>query len=308
MRQLLVRATNAVGKVAKLSVLTDDLERSAQEIVWLIFNRWIQENDFKYIDKHMGMKQITSYKSIDYSELRDHLVDRQVPNELYVQKTKEGRQITRRKARLLLAEDTAQRQEIARQQEIAQLEIGPDSKRLKALRQASRRSQRYTQARRQQLDAFQLQLDQLEAEKATLDKEVSRKEQLIDQQMVRMDTTNKTLMDAIKICARNLFYQALAPFKKLYNNHRDDHVRFRELTRFDGVLRLGEAGMEVHLVSHMHLAPKQRRIITEVLGTINASALLLPDGSGRKMELRLTDKTRITVRISDDSEIHPSSI
>ena len=43
------------------NVLTDDLERSAKEIVWLIFNRWIQENDFKYIDKHMGMKQITSY-------------------------------------------------------------------------------------------------------------------------------------------------------------------------------------------------------------------------------------------------------
>ena len=321
MRQLIVRATNAEGKVAQIAVLTDDLDRSAKEIVWLIFNRWIQENDFKYIDKHMGMKQITSYKSIDYSELCDHLVDRQVPNELYVQKTKEARQITRRKARLLLAEDTAQRQEIARQQEIAQLEAGPDptapttpplplpnsSKRLKALRQASRRSQRYTQARREQLDAFQLQLDQLETEKATLDQEVSRKEQLIDQQMVRMDTTNKTLMDAIKICARNLFYQALAPFKKLYDNNRDDHARFRELTRFDGVLRLGAAGMEVHLVSHMHLAPKMRRIITEVLGTINASAPPLPDGSGRKVELRLTDKSRITVRISDDFDVQPSS-
>jgi hypothetical protein len=318
MRQLIVRATSAVGKVAQLSVLTDDLNRPAKEIVWLIFNRWIQENDFKYIDKHMGMKQITSYQSIDYSELLDHLVDRQVPNELYVQKTKEGSQITRRKARLLLAEDTAKRQETARQQEITQLETVTDptsrttpplpdsSKRLKALRQASRRSQRYTQARRQQLDAFQLQLDRIEAEKATLDQEVSRKKQLIDQQMVRMDTTNKTLIDAIKICARNLFYQALAPFKKLYNNYRDDHVRFRELTRFDGVLRHGAAGMEVHLVTHMHLAPKQRRIITEVLGTINASAPPMPDGSGRKVELRLTDKSRITVQISDAPDVQSS--
>ena len=126
-----------MGKVAQLSVLTDDLNRPAKEIVWLIFNRWIQENDFNYIDKHMGMKQITSYQSIDYSELRDHLVDRQVPNELYVQKTKEG--------------------------------------------------------------------------------------------------------------------------------------------------------------SQMHPAPKQRRIITEVLGTINASAPPMPDGSGRKVELRLTDKSRITI-------------
>ena len=84
-------------------------------------------------------------------------------------------------------------------------------------------------------------------------------------------------------------------------------VHFRELTRFDGVLRPGAAGMEVHLVPHMHLAPKMRGIITSVLGTINASAPPLPDGSGRTVELRLTDKSRITVRISDDFNDQPSS-
>ncbi len=72
------------------------------------------------------------------------------------------------------------------------------SKRLKALRQASRHSQSYSQARRAQLDGFQLQLDRIEAEKTALYKEVSRTDQLIDQQMVRMDTTNKTLVDAIR--------------------------------------------------------------------------------------------------------------
>ena len=82
-----------------------------------------------------------------------------------------------------------------------------------------------------------------------------------------MDTANKTLLDAIKICARNLFYQALAPFKKLYDNNRDDPVRFRELTRIDGVLRPGAAGMEVHLVSHMHLAPKMRGVISGIRHT-----------------------------------------
>ena len=326
MRQLIVRATNPEGKVVQVSVLTDDLERSAKEIVWLIFNRWIQENDFKYLDQHMGIKQITSYKSIDYADLHDHLVDRQVPSELFVQKTKEVRQLTRRKARLLLAQDTAERQEVARQQEIAKLEAEAKpaptvptaptaptapttppsagcSKRLRALCQASRRSHRYSQARRAQLDELQCQLDQIEVEKSAMAKEVSRKDQLIEQQMVRLDSTSKTLMDAIKISARNLFYQALAPFKKLYDNYRDDHVRFRELTRFDGVLRLGAAGMEVHLVTHMHLAPKMRRIITEVLGAINASSPPLPDGSGRKVQLRLTDKSRIKVQVADESAI-----
>jgi len=321
-RQLIVRATNAEGKVAQIAVLTDDLQRPAKEIVWLIFNRWIQENDFKYIDKHMGMKQITSYRSIDYGELRDTLTDRQVPNELYVQKVREGRLITRQKARLLLAEDTARRLELTRQQEINMLEAAteptepaspppPDpitAKRLKALRQASRRSERYTQARRARLDELQLDLDRIEEQKSALDREVSRKEQLIEQQMERMDVTNKTLMDAIKICARNLFYQALAPFKKLYDNNRDDHARFRELTHFDGVLRLGATGMEAHLVAHMHLAPKMSRIIGEVLRSINAGAPPLPDGSGRKVQLRLTEKHRIKVQIADDDNGQPSSI
>ena len=44
---------------------------------------------------------------------------------------------------------------------------------------------------------------------AALGQEVSRKEQLIDEQMARLDTVNKALLDAIKIFARNLFYQAL---------------------------------------------------------------------------------------------------
>lgn len=60
MRQIIVRATNPEGRVVRLAGLTDDSERAAKEIVWLNFNRWIQENDFKYIDRHMGMKQITS--------------------------------------------------------------------------------------------------------------------------------------------------------------------------------------------------------------------------------------------------------
>ncbi len=324
-RQLIVRATNADGKVAQLAVLTDDLQRPGKEIVWLIFNRWIQENDFKYIDKHMGMKQITSYRSIDYSELRDNLVDRQVPNELYVQKVKEARPLTRQKTRLLLAEDNARRMELSRQQEIGKLEAGPTgpdptgqttptpaelgtSRRLKALRQASQRSKRYSQARRERLDKLQLDLDRIEAQKTALNKEVSRKEQLIEQNMVRMDTTNKTLMDTIKICARNLFYQALAPFKKLYDNNRDDHALFRELTRCNGALRLSAKGMEVHLVAHMHCSPKMRRIIGEVLRSINASAPPMPDGSGRKVQLRLSEKRQIKVQITDDPEDEPPSI
>ena len=46
---------------------------------------------------------------------------------------------------------------------------------------------------------------------AQTQKEVSRLEVLIQQQMVRLDTRNKRLLDSLKLIARNAFYGALRP-------------------------------------------------------------------------------------------------
>jgi hypothetical protein len=46
-------------------------------------------------------------------------------------------------------------------------------------------------------------------------------------------------MDCLRVIARNLFYAALAPFKSAYNNYRDDHDQFRQLTQASGVLEVG---------------------------------------------------------------------
>jgi hypothetical protein len=64
MRQLIVRATNPQQRTVEVGVLTDDRQRAAAEIVYLMFNRWTQENDFKYLDEHWGINQITSYASV----------------------------------------------------------------------------------------------------------------------------------------------------------------------------------------------------------------------------------------------------
>jgi len=117
--------------------------------------------------------------------------------------------------------------------------------------------------------------------------------------MVRLDTGHKTLMDAIKITARNLFYRAPAPFKAAYNNYRDDHDYFRELSQSAGVRRWTATQLEVHLVPTVNYAPKLRKIIERVLQDLNESDLKLPDGSGRKLRLRLTRKEQIEVRVRD---------
>ncbi len=319
-RQIIVRATNPNGRTVQLSILTDDTQRPVGEIVRLMFNRWIQENDFKYLNKHFGINQLTSYRSTPYEQLRDELTDRQVPNHAYMEKVRTGRQLEARQARQLLAADRAQRDQAARQQRLEQIQadiakrtipdpaISPatptadESKEIARLRNAGKRHEKYRQQRTLKIDGLH-QLIVLNGEaKSSLEKEVSRIDQLINQEMVRMDLGNKTLMDAIKITARNLFYRLFAPFKLAYDNFRDDHDYYRELTQCDGVLRWTGTEIEVHLVPQVNYQPKLRKIITGHLDELNASGLTLPDGSGRPLRLLLTRKEQISVHINGNPE------
>ena len=329
LRQIVVRATNPAGETVQLAVLTDDLTRPAESIVRLIFNRWIQENDFKYLNQHFGLNQLTSYRSVPCATLRAKLTDRLVPSHAYVQKTRAGQALLKQKARLLLTMDQAQRTADQRQQRLGELQkqiarpppatrVEPATEapaeipltadatarrqELTALKNAGKRFEKYRAARAIKLDGLHEKLIANQAEKDAMEKEISRIDQLVAQDMVRLDSGNKTLMDAIKITARNLFYRALAPFKAAYNNYRDDHSYFRELSQSAGVLCWTGTEIEVHLVPTVNYAPKLRKIIDRVLQDLNATDLKLPDGSGRKLRLRLTRKEQIEVRVRDPDQ------
>jgi hypothetical protein len=311
MRQILVRATNPSGAVVQVAILTDDLSRAAQAIIGLMFCRWIQENDFKYLDKHFGINQITSYQSIPYEDLAEGLTDRQVPSQAYVQEVKIGRELLKDKARLLLAADHAQRGEKQRQGRIAQLQApvaaaappSPDAQRkeLARLKSASQRFEKYHRQRALKIESVHEKILQHQARKEALQKEVSRVDQLVEQGMVRMDSANKTLMDAIKITARNLFYQALAPFKAAYNNYRDDHDYFRQLTQSAGVLNLTDRQVQVHLVPKVNFPAKLQKIISAILQNLTQKGLTLPDGSGRQISFHLTRREQIEVRLKNST-------
>lgn len=321
LRQIIVQATNPGGTIAQLAILTDDPDRPAAEIVRLMFSRWVQENDFKYLDKHFGINQLTSYRSIPYASLRATLTDRLVPSQLYREKAKAGKVILQQKNRLLGITDQAQRDENQRQQRLRELEAPPpgvaateasaataadvagdaaaQSKERHRLKAASKRYQKYEQERSRKIDQLHEKLVANQADKDSLERDVSRLDQLVGADMVRMDTSNKTLMDAIKITARNLFYRALAPFKTAYNNYRDDHAYFRELTDSAGLLRWNGTEVEVHLVPQVDHAPKLQKVITNLLTEHNEKAPQLPDGSGRPLLLRLTSRTQIEVKVLD---------
>jgi len=258
LRQLRVEATNPRGQTVQVGVLTDDCDRPAPEIITLIFNRWIQENDFRYLGNHFGINQITSYAVTAYKRLENQLQQRQMKSGQYKALEKERQTVRSKLKKLLLDEYMHPGKNVERQNQIAKLS---------------------------RLDK---EIQQLMAE---TDKQVSRLEYLIQQEYVRLNTRNKKLMDLIKLIGRNAFYQAL------YNNYRDDHVLFRNLTQAHGVLIEHPNQVEVILSPTPNYSPKLRAVVTAFLDQLNATNPPLPDGSARHIRFRLAEKTGLQLAI-----------
>ncbi len=264
MRRFQVKATNPKGKSIQLGILTDDLERPAQEMIALMFRRWIQENDFKYLDKHFGMKEITSYAVIAYKQFQDHMQDKEMKSGAYKALEVTRREIKEKLKNLLLLEHQNPESNSKRQNEIQSLSS---------------------------------QLEDIAAEMKTTEKEMSRLEFLIEQDYVRLDTRNKYLMDALKLLARNTFYNMLEPFKREYDNYRDDHSLFRSLTHSDGILKEQENSVEVILLPKPNYPPKVLRIMEAYLENLNTTQLCMPDGTGRSLTFRIGKKEEFEIAI-----------
>lgn len=310
LRQLVVQATNPQGRVVQVAILTDDRTRAAAEIIRLIFNRWIQENDFKYLDKHYGINQLTSYRVIPYEQLKGQVTDREVSSGQWQALRQERKGLRQQQARWLLVQEKCDHAAAQRQKQVAELErrqaeAQPGAKSLQPqiakLQKAHQQYEQKSQTRREQIQKWSLALSQIEEQAAQHQAKVSRLDTMIAASMVRMEPGCKRLMDTLKITARNLFYRALAPFKKAYDNYRNDHDYFRQLTLSSGVLERQTAQVTVHLMPKVNYSPQLRRIIGKLLEQVNQEGLQLPDGTGRKLRFRLGHKSELELRI------HPGS-
>jgi hypothetical protein len=320
-RQLIVRATHPSGRKGEVSILTDDYTRPAAELVRLMFGRWVQENDFKYSDLHFGFKQITSYGVISYTQLKSQLTDRQVQSGAARALAEQSRQLTAQLGRLLWAERQAEHRQGVRQVRQAELEKAPTAipepsgprgtsstagepaaaearrRELGRLKAALARHQTRRVERRNQLQKLEEQLNQILIQQGQTEQTMSRLEDLIARQMVRLDTGPKRLLDAVKVVARNVFYRALAPFKTAYDNYRDDHEHFRRLTQSAGVLRWNGRELEVHLLPATPHGAALRRVWEQVLNGLNATQPVWPDGSGRRLVFRLAARSELQVSL-----------
>ena len=140
-------------------------------------------------------------------------------------------------------------------------------------------------------------LSELTLELAAVTQSESRLEAMIAAQMARMEPQSKRLLDGLRIIARNLFYQAIQPFKKAYDNFRDDHDYFRKLSHSAGVLEFKEQEVVVHLMPTSSYAPAMRRIVSGVLEGLNRLEMRFPNGAQRRLRFRLGSRSEIRLHL-----------
>ena len=317
LKRIIVRATNPKGKTIEVAILCDDIERVSNEIILLIFRRWVQENDFKYLNKHFGIDQITSYQAVSYEELAEELADKQMLSIAHRSLTKHRQEETSRLKNLLWKVERAQRRESKRQADIDSLEQQLEKANEKTEKIALRKqlgSQRGQQKRaesnvkkwKQAIEKHHEKIEQISQQLEETSAEQSRIEHQIEREAVKMQGSKKRLMDALKVLARNLFYIMLGPFKEDYDNYRDDHVIFRSLTTSGGTIEADEGQVKCQLVLEPDYPPQIRRHLESYIKEWNAKAPEFPDGSRRALTLKLITAAGIRIAPSNpaDSRSH----
>ncbi|MFT5404837.1 MAG: myosin heavy subunit [Verrucomicrobiales bacterium] len=309
----MVRATNPKGKTIEVAILCDDIERASEEIILLIFSRWVQENDFKYLNKHFRIDQITSYQAISYSELAEELADKQMLSTAHRSLTKHRREETSRLKNLLWKVERAQRRESKRQADTDSLEQQLEktnektektalTKQLGNQRGQKNRAEGNVEKWKQAIEKHHEKIEQISQQLAEASAEQSRIEHQIEREAVKIKGSKKRLMDVLKVLARNHFYIMLAPFKEDYDNYRDDHVIFRSLTTSCRIIEADENQVKCQLVLEPDYPPQIRRHLEKYLAEWNAQGPEIPDGSGRALTLKLITAAGIRIAPSNPAD------
>ena len=177
------------------------------------------------LDSALRINEITSYAVLSYRKLQNVVEDKQVKSGTLKALERQRNHLQEQLGRLLVKECMT----------------GGDP-----------------QDRGARIEALKTQLSQIEDQIKANRAKVSRLEEVIQDEFHRLNTGRKSLLDSMKIIARNLFYQQFEPFRQLYDNYRDDHVILRNLSRADGFVYFGRKSVEVILCPTMQYQPQIR--------------------------------------------------
>ncbi len=115
------------------------------------------------------------------------------------------------------------------------------------------------------LDCRQKQYEEemagLEAKLKTSPATISRIEKVIEENYQKLNFGPKSVMDAIRILAHNIFKELHEEFRALYNNYRNDNRILHELICSPALISLQSDSVKVVLIPTRRYEKKQRQRI-----------------------------------------------
>ena len=320
-RRIIVRATNPKGNRIEASVLCTQSEMSVLVIVTLIFNRWIQENGFKYLDCHFGLMQITSYASEKYKQIAETLKDRWIVSPEYrdlkrlfaTEEQALGKLLLKRERQTKHLQACQQKRTIVcqtvtdikeqidllhrslkvpeRSQKLDRLHI-----RLQELRDQQRRLKsqearliKQLEMLRKNIQEKNQSLNEIEGKLELALREQSRLKGLIEEAYQRPDIRKKALMDALRVIAHNMFLNMMNIFRPIYGNFRNDHVMLRMLTRTDGFIWVSNTTIQIRLWLKGHYPNYQKKHFETFINTMQKFINNHFSGRAKNIEIKITD-------------------
>jgi len=328
-RRIIARATNPNGNTVEVAILCSNPDMSVEDILTLIFNRWIQENDFGYLDRHFGMCEITSYATQTYREIEHTLRDRNVDCPEFSQlksqqrkaetelkrellkrekkedvisklKAEETKLNSRREALLNKAQQQADKVDLNKTGRNSQLNAArKHAEKEKIISRELKALQKRIASHMKTLEKIRAAIKQLKETHAEILQKIdstlrddSRLKLLVMDNFNRLDMRKKAIMDAIKLTSRNIFYCAAELFRPIYDNHRDDHVILRLLSRASGLIKINRqrCRIEIKLWLEGTLQQNQKDKINEFLKVITLGINQHFSGRATAVEISLLEE------------------
>lgn len=294
-RRLIVRIRRSGSEMIEVAIVSNESLMSAEQIIRLMLNRWLQENDFTYLTRHFGIDELGGRSFDSYAEIADELEDRQVESRDHKRASKKrkalrdklGRQLitlqgmpaisleqldkNREKLRNKLAEQSAKLAQIESTETPMKMlqRIGAQVQKISGKVGTHHENKRKAEKRAEveaEKEILSKELSDLEIRIREMNRTESRLLALIEEKYVRPDLRKKALLDAIRITCRNVFRQAFEVFRPIYADYRDDHAVLRQLSRASGILVKHPDRIDIYLTPALHRQPAQWERIRSFLG------------------------------------------
>jgi transposase len=269
-RRILIKCSNKKDKEKISSILSNDFQSTAPDLIRKILRRWCQENDFKMEDTHFGIGGITSYATIDYKDIEDILEDKEV-------KTGEYKALTR-----TIQELKQRRDDYCKKlgRTIAKHAVRKEL--------SSARLTRDSRMNLEQIEVLDKEIKSFQEERKTVNKTIRKIDRCIKEGSQRKDFGAKFLMDSVKVAARNAYYDLAREFLQIYANRRDYHAVLRHLLRQSGNLVFDpQDGLKVQIRS---FGPDAlQAACRELLAMINQENPAFINGKDCKFQLELVN-------------------